>query len=108
MDDERMHAAGEFRRQRGIYHAVAVDPALPPEGLRHNINAVMRFTFGPMPGMASVLVGFVNHIQTFGRESLHQLSRDYIFCLHDFRRKRHLAICQDLKLAAAIPHNHRL
>jgi len=108
MDRERMHAAGEFRRQRGIYHAVTVDPALPPEGFRHNINAVMRFTFGPMAGMALVLGGFVDHIQTFRRESLRQLSRDDIFCLHDFGRKRHLPNCQDLKRAAAIPHNHRL
>jgi hypothetical protein len=103
-----MHTAGEFRGQRGIYHPVPVDPALPPEGLRHNINAVMRFTFSPMAGMAAVLIGFVNHIQTFGRESLRQLSRDDIFRLHDFGRKRHLVICQDLKLTAASPHNHRL
>jgi hypothetical protein len=103
-----MHTAGEFRGQRGIYHPVPVDPALPPEGLRHNINAVMRFTFSPMAGMAPVLIGFVNHIQIFGRESLRQLSRDDIFRLHDFGRKRHLVICQDLKLTAASPHNRRL
>jgi hypothetical protein len=103
-----MHAAGEFRGQRGNYHPVPVDPALPPEGLRHNINAVVRFTFRPVPGMAAVLIGFVNHIQTFGRESLRQLSCDDIFGLHDLGRKRHLLICQDLKVTAAIPHNHRL
>lgn len=101
-----MNAGGEFRRQSGIYHPVAVDPALPPEGLRHNIDTVVRFPAWPVAGVTLMLVGFVNHIQTFGRESLGQLSRDGIFRLHDSGRKRHLGNCQDLKLAAAIPHNH--
>ena len=83
VDGKRVHAAGKFRRQRGINHAVPVDPALSAEGLRHNINAVVRFTFGPMAGVALVLLGFVHHIQTFGRESLGQLSCDYIFRSHD-------------------------
>jgi hypothetical protein len=103
-----MHAGGKFRRKRGIYHAVPVDAALSPEGLRHNINAVVGFPSGSMTGMALVLVGFVNHAQTFWRESLGQLSRDDIFRLHDPGRKRQLAHCQDLKQAAAIPHNDRL
>ena len=103
-----MHAAREFRRQCGIYHAVPVDAALPPEGLRHNINAEVRFTFGPMAGMAFVLVGFVLNLQAFGRESFGQLSCDLIFGSHHLGRKRQLANCQDLKRAAVSPHNHRL
>ena len=83
MNGERVHAAGEFRRQSRVYHAVPLDPALSPEGLCHNINPVMCFTFGPMAGVAFVLVGFVHHIQIFGRESLGQLSCDYIFRSHD-------------------------
>jgi hypothetical protein len=108
MDGERVYAAGEFRREGGIYHAVPVDPALPPEGLSHNINAVMGFPLGPMTGMTLVLVGFVNHIQTFGRESLGQLSRDTIFGLHATGLGSAFRECQDLKLAAACPHSHRL
>ena len=103
-----MHPAGEFRGQSGIYHPVAVDAALSAEGFGHNIDAVVRFAFGPMAGMPLVLVGFVHHIQAFWRESFSQLSRDYIFRSHDRGRKRHLAICQDLKAASAIPHNDRL
>jgi hypothetical protein len=61
-----------------------------------------------MAGMTFVLVGFVNHAQIFRRESLGQLSRDYIFRLHNCGRKRHLANCQDLKLKAAKPHNPEL
>jgi len=103
-----MHAAREFRRQRRINHAMAFDAALSPEGRGHNINAKVRFAFGPMAGMAPVLVGFVHHVETFGGESFSQLSRDYIFCSHGTGRKRHFANCQDLKQAAALPHNRRL
>jgi hypothetical protein len=100
-----MHAAGKFRRQYGIYHPVSIDPALPSKGLGHNINAVMRLSFRPMARMALVLVGFVNHVQTFGGESLGQFARDEIFGLHDCGRKRHLPNCQDLKLIATRKHN---
>jgi hypothetical protein len=103
-----MHAGGEFRSQRGIYHAMSVDAALPPEGFRHNIYAEVRFPFGPVTGMAFVLVGLVHHVQAFGRESFNQLSRDYIFRLHQAGRKRHLVSCQGLKQAPASPHNNRL
>ena len=47
-----MHAACEFRGQRRIYHAVAIDPALPFEGLRHDIDAEVRLAARPMAGMA--------------------------------------------------------
>jgi len=52
MDRQRMYAAGEFRSQRGIYHAMAIDPALPFEGLRYNINTEVRLAAWPMAGMA--------------------------------------------------------
>ena len=52
VDRQRMHAAGEFRGQRRIYHAVTVDPALPFEGLRHDINAKVRLAARPMAGVA--------------------------------------------------------
>jgi hypothetical protein len=56
VDRERVHAAGEFRGQRRIYHAMAIDPALPFEGLRHNINAEVRLAARPMAGMALMQV----------------------------------------------------
>jgi hypothetical protein len=108
MDGKRMHAAREFRCERGIYHAMAIDAALPPEGLSHNIYAVVSFPPGPVAGMAPVLVGFINHVQIFGRESLGQLSRDTIFGLHAPALGSAFCECQDLKLAAACPHSHRL
>ena len=61
MKRQRMDAARELCGERGVDHAVALDPALPPEGLRHNINTVMRFPARPMAGMTLMLVGFVHH-----------------------------------------------
>ena len=49
---QRMHGAGEFRRQRHIYHAVAFDPALPLERRRHNIDPEMRLAARPVAGVA--------------------------------------------------------
>ena len=52
LDRQRVHGAGEFPRQRRIYHAVAFDPALPLEGRRHNIDPEMRLAARPVAGMA--------------------------------------------------------
>src|SRR6478672_4574865 len=52
VDRQRVHAAGEFRGERRIYHAVAIDPALPFEGGRHNINAEVRLAARPVAGVA--------------------------------------------------------
>ena len=49
---ERMHGTREFARQCRIYHAMALDPALPLEGLRHNIHSEMRLAARPVAGMA--------------------------------------------------------
>ncbi len=43
---------GQFLRENRIYHAVALDPALPFEGRRHNINPEMRLAARPVAGMA--------------------------------------------------------
>lgn len=77
-----MHAPGEFRRQSRIYHAVAFNPALPPEGFRHDIYPEMSLPAGPVPGMALVLMGFINHAQALRRECLGQLSCDKVFGSH--------------------------
>ena len=52
MYSQRVHASGEFRRQRRIYHAVALDPALPFERVRHNIDPEMRLAAGSVARMA--------------------------------------------------------
>ena len=47
-----MHGTLEFAGQCRIYHAVALDSALPFEGIRHNMHTEVRLAAGPMPGMA--------------------------------------------------------
>jgi hypothetical protein len=51
VDRERMDGALEFAVKRRIYHAVALDPALPFEGRRYNINTEMRLASRPMAGV---------------------------------------------------------
>ena len=82
MDGERMHPAGELARQRRIDQAVALEPALPAEGLRHNIHAEVRLPAGPMPGVTFVPVGFIFDVEVFGRESFAQLFSDEILGSH--------------------------
>jgi hypothetical protein len=49
-----VNAACQLLRQQRIDHAVAIDPALPFERLRHNINPEMRSAAGPMAGVSLV------------------------------------------------------
>src|SRR4051794_22399774 len=51
-DGQRMHLAGQLRRKRGVNHPVALDTALPFEGLRHNIYPKVRLAARPVAGMA--------------------------------------------------------
>lgn len=67
--DTALHLVG----QRRINHAVALEPALPAEGLRHDIKPVVSLAARARAGMAGVLVGLVVDPQTLGRESLLQL-----------------------------------
>ena len=59
MDRQRMHRAFEFRRERRVNHAVALDPALSAEGFRYDIESEMGFAARPVPGMALVVMGFI-------------------------------------------------
>lgn len=61
-----MDARLEFPRQNVIYHAVAINARLPLKSMRYNCDAEMAFTQGMAPGMASMLIAFVNHIK-YGR-----------------------------------------
>jgi hypothetical protein len=54
LDEKKPKRAGarEFRSQRRVNHAVALDPALPFEGWRHNIDPEMRPAARPVAGVA--------------------------------------------------------
>jgi hypothetical protein len=63
VNGKRMHATPELRRERFVHHAMALDPALPSEGVRHNMNPEMSLATFPMAGVSSVMVGFIDHIE---------------------------------------------
>ena len=82
MNGEGVDAAGEFSCQRLIDHAVTLDAGLSPERVRYNIHPVVRLPARSVPGMAFMLVRFINHFQALRRESLGQLFCDEIGGLH--------------------------
>ena len=75
---ECVDAAREFRGERRIDHAMAFEPALSLERLRHDIDPEMGLPARPVSGMAFVSVGFVLHLQALRREGVGQLTRDNI------------------------------
>jgi hypothetical protein len=85
VDRERVHAALEFGGQHGVDHAVAFDSALPPEGIRYNIEAEMAFPAGPMPGMALMAMRFIDEPEAFRVESVRQFSCDEVADTHRVR-----------------------
>jgi len=82
MDGQRMHGTLEFRGERGVDQAMALDPALPFEGWRHDINTEMRLAAGPMSGMALMQMRLVFDLEAFRRESFTQLICDSIPGVH--------------------------
>jgi len=82
VDRERVDAAFELTDKCFVDHAVALEPALSAERLRHNIYPEMSLRALAMSGMPSVLVGFVHHVEARGSESLGQLLRDEIAPCH--------------------------
>ena len=82
VDREGMHAAGQFVRQRRIDHTMPLEPALPAKGFRHDIESEMRLAAWPMPGVALVAVRFILDMKALGCESVAQLFRDQIACVH--------------------------
>ena len=82
MNGERVHAALKLVYQRRVDHAMAFEPALPAEGLRHNIEPVMGLAARPVSGMALVQMGFILDMHAFRRESREQLCRDDILHAH--------------------------
>jgi hypothetical protein len=82
VNSERVHAAGKLAGERRVDHAMAFEPALSAEGFRHDIESEVSLATGPMSGVAFVLVGFILDLQALRRESIAQLFRDEIACLH--------------------------
>ena len=73
-----MHATREFGGKRLINHAVTLDAGLSLEGIRHDINPVVSLPARPVPGMAFMLVRFINYFEALRRESLGQFICDEI------------------------------
>jgi hypothetical protein len=82
---ERVDAACEFSDKRFVNHAVALEPALPAERLRHNVYPEMSLPALAMSSMPSVLVGFVHHVEARGSESVGQLLRNEVSSCHGVR-----------------------
>jgi len=83
MNGERMDAALELAAQRGIDHAVALEPALSAKRLRHDINPEMGLSARPVTCVPHVLVGFVHHLDALWRERRTQFFRDEIPRCHE-------------------------
>ena len=84
VDGERVHALGKLGGERGVDQAMPFDPALPGEGLSHDIDPEVALAARPMTRMPLMLVGFVDDPQGLGPESLGQLSCDEVMGSHDF------------------------
>ena len=78
MDSERMDTACELGRKQLINHPVAFEPGLSFERLRHDIDAVVSLPARSVPGMAFMMLGFIQHFKAERRESLGQLLCDEI------------------------------
>jgi hypothetical protein len=82
VDRERVHGTGKLACKRRIYHAVALDAALPFEGLRHNIHTEVRLAAAPVARVPLMKMGFVLDLEAFGKESFAQLICDNLLGPH--------------------------
>jgi feruloyl-CoA hydratase/lyase len=116
VDGERMHAALQLARKCGVDHAVALEPALSAEGLRHDIEPEMGLAARAVSGMAFMQMGFVLDMQARGRKHREQFCRDdvlhshglslsYAEALTSMAPSRGFAACQVLKVPSRQPHN---
>src|SRR5579863_2305753 len=116
MNGKRMHAAFQFRRERRVDHAVAFEPALPAEGIRHDIEPIMGFAAGAVSGVTGVLMRLVLDAQALRSESLAQLFGDHILCSHKpkpyrpcaksaMTATREITPCQVLRVSSRRSHN---
>src|SRR4029079_1934448 len=115
-----VNAAGKLAGKRLIDHAVALNPALSAERLRHNMNPEMSLPAGTGAGVTLMLTRFIHNIEALRRESGREFFSD--LCLHEHGTQvgegwltvnpKHLKprvkiICQDLKVSSLALHNVR-
>src|ERR1700757_4290916 len=98
---------------------MALDPALPGEGRRHDIDPEMTLAAGPVAGVALVEMGLVDHPKAVRAESLGQLPCDEVVGSHrpalpmpGCRRQRGCAETSEKHLSSlrpvpSGPHNRR-
>jgi hypothetical protein len=83
MDGKRVDAGRQFTGEDFIDHTMALKPALPFEGLRHNIDPEMRLPARSVPTVALMLMRFVYDPDAVRGESFGQLSCDDVLDGHD-------------------------
>src|SRR5690242_4770311 len=94
VDGEGVNTACKLGRQGLINHAMTFKSALSLKRIRYDINPVVGLSAGPMSGMAFMLMGFVQHPETLGCESLGQLLCDQICGSHAAPLRRGLSAGQ--------------
>ena len=67
---------------------MALDPALPLEGIRHNMNPEMGLATLPMASVSGVMMGLVDHIEPRGREGPSKLLQNGVAGIHGWRLSR--------------------
>ena len=80
-----MKAAGEAFREQSIHHPVPLDPALPFEGARHDMDAEMSLAAGSMSGVPFVQMRFVDDADALRMECVGQLFLNGVSGGHDMR-----------------------
>jgi hypothetical protein len=82
VNSEGVHATGKLGGKGRINQAMTLEPALPGEGLRHDIHPEMTLPAGTMASMALVPVRLIEHPQALRAESFGQLPCDEVVGSH--------------------------
>jgi hypothetical protein len=82
MNGQRVDTTGKLARKRLVDHAMAFDPALSAERLRHDMNPEVGLAARPMAGVALVLMRFIHNIEALRRERCCELVDNLGLNLH--------------------------
>ena len=66
VNGECVDPAGKFARERLVDHPMAIDPALPFEGLRYDMHSVVSFAAGPGARVPGMQVRLICNVETRG------------------------------------------